>query len=265
MKTKFSFNFSCCMLFLTLLLDLLMFGPAAAQEKSAETIIADFASSYKAKVTGEQAEIFGIQIQGEGGGEWYVQVEPGRKVTLHSGMPPQPTFCFTMDLATLKKIQRKEINVLTAMGRARASDKAPADIIFMKDFNPTPETMGRILPLPFHFFTLGTPEFISFGEEFSRFVHGGNMVLFYYETGLRTAWAQIKKGMVINKDVKDQVNPFPTLAIGIKGKAKAKLGEKVYLLEEGMAVYIPAGMPHQVWNESDEPAECILIMFGKGA
>jgi len=58
------------------------------------------------------------------------------------------------------------------------------------------------------------------------FVHGGNMVIFYYEQGLRTAWAQIKKGM---------------------------------------AVYIPAGMAHQVWNEDEEPAECILIMFGKGA
>jgi mannose-6-phosphate isomerase-like protein (cupin superfamily) len=52
------------------------------------------------------------------------------------------------------------------------------------------------------------------------------MVIFYYEQGLRTAWAQIKKGM---------------------------------------AVYIPAGMAHQVWNEDEEPAECILIMFGKGA
>ena len=265
MKTQFSLNFFSRVLFLTLLWGLFMTRFATVQVKSAEAIITDFVNSYKAKVSEEKAEIFGIQVQGEGGGEWYVLVEPGRNVTLHPGMPPQPTFCFTMDLATLKKIQEKEINVLTAMGKARASDKAPADIIFMEGFNPTPEVFGKILPVPFHFFTIGTPEFIRFGEKFSRFVHGGNMVLFYYETGLRTAWAQIKKGMVINKDVKDQVNPFPSLAIGIKGKAKAKLGEKTYSLEEGMAVYIPAGMTHQVWNESDEPAECILIMFGKGS
>lgn len=32
-----------------------------------------------------------------------------------------------------------------------------------------------------------------------------------------------------------------------------------------MAVHIPAGTRHQFWNEDEEPAECILIMFGKGA
>jgi len=70
---------------------------------------------------------------------------------------------------------------------------------------------------------------------------------------------------VINKDEKTQINPFPALAIGIRGKAKAKLGGKIYQLEDGLAVYLPAGMPHHIWNEEEEPAECILIMFGKGA
>ena len=170
-----------------------------------------------------------------------------------------------MDWATLKKIQRKEINALTAMGKARASDTAPANINIMEGFNPTPELLGKILTVTFHFFTIGTSEFIPFGERLSRFVHGGNMVVFYYEPGLRTAWAQIKKGMVVNKDVEDQGNPFPTLAIGIKRKATIKLGDKTYPLEEGMAVYIPAGVSHQIWNESDEPAECVLMMFGKEA
>jgi quercetin dioxygenase-like cupin family protein len=43
------------------------------------------------------------------------------------------------------------------------------------------------------------------------------------------------------------------------------LGGKVYSLEKGVALYIPAGMPHQFWNDEDEPAEGIIIMFGKGA
>lgn len=238
---------------------------SVGEEKKAQEILAVFVDSYSKKVASDESQIFGLQVQGEGGGEWTVSVEPGKKVFLLKDKPSRPTFYYTLNVDTLRKIHRGELNILTAMGRARASDTAPADIQFMEGFLPSPETLGKILPLTFHFFTLGSPEFIPYGEAYSRFVHGGNMVIFYYEPGLRTAWAQVKKGMVINQDEKDQTNPFPTLVIGIRGKAKAKLGGKVYSLDQKAALFIPAGMPHQFWNEEDEPAECLLIMFGKGA
>ncbi len=244
----------------------LMASTAIAEKANdAETILADFVNSYKEKAPRDQNQIFGVQISGENGGDWWVRIAPGGDVTLHRGKASRPTYFFTMDLATLRKIRGGELNALTAMGKARESDTAPADIDVMEGFSMTPEVIAEILPLTFHFFTIGSPEFIPFGEKYSRFVHGGNMSVFYYEPGLRTAWAEIKKGMVINKDTRDQVNPFPSLMIGIRGRAKARLGAKVYSLEEGNAVFIPAGMPHQFWNESDEPAQCIIIMFGKGA
>jgi putative sterol carrier protein len=174
--------------------------PQTKAEKTAQEILSDFVNSYREKAEPDESQIFGIQIQGEGGGEWTVGVEPGKKISLLQGKPLRPTFFFTMDLATLRKIYQGDLNALTAMGRARSSETAPADLQFMEGFSPTPDILGKILPLTFHFFTLGSPEIIPYGEKYSRFIHGGNMVIFYYEQGLRTAWAQIKKGMVINRD-----------------------------------------------------------------
>jgi len=235
------------------------------KEKKAEEILTRFVDSYRAKVTADEARIFGLQVQGEGGGEWHVLIDPGKNVFLRPGKSPKPTYYFTLDLSTLRKIDRGELNALTAMGKARSSDRTSMDIQMMEGSAPFSQVIGEILSTAFHFFTLGSPEIILFGEQYSRPIHGANMVLFYYEPGLRTAWGQIKKGMVINKDVKDQVNSFPTLVVAIRGRAKVKLGEKILTLEEGRALLIPAGISHQIWNDEDEPVECIIIMFGKNA
>lgn len=228
-------------------------------------MIKDFAASYQEKTATEETAVFGIEIRGEGGGDWSIQIGPERKVIVLQGKPENPTFYFTTDLETLSKVYYGKLNPLTAAGRARASEPAPLDIKFMEGVQPSPEIMEKIFHYAFHFFVMGSPEIVYFGEEYSRFIHGGNMALFYYAKGLRTAWCQVKKGMVINKEERDQVNPFPTLFICTRGEGKAKLGGKVMTVKKGMMAYIPAGMPHTVWNEKEEPLEGILIMFGEGA
>ena len=88
---------------------------------------------------------------------------------------------------------------MTAVGRERMSDKTPLDIGFIEGFLPSMDFIyGTLMPLGFHFFSRGKPEVISYGEKFSRFVHGGNTVIFYYQKGLRISWYQVKKGMKIN-------------------------------------------------------------------
>ena len=235
------------------------------QEKTAAEIIKDLAAAYQQKADEKEEGIFGIEVKGEGGGMWTVSIEPGRKVKVQEGEPEKPTFILTTDLLTLRKIYQGEINALTAAGRAKASDRAPVDIKFMPGVQPSPEIMKKLLHYGFHFFIQGTPEIVYFDEAHSRFVHGGNVVIFYYTTGLRTAWYQIKKGMVINQDESDQVNPFPTIFICTRGEGQAKLGGKTITLRKGMMVYIPAGMAHMFWNENNEPMEGIIIMFGPGA
>lgn len=259
--------------FFFLLFHALVFLCLAADIKdssiSIEKMLEEFVNDYERNDELPESPIaFGIQITGEKGGKWTVSIDAKKpdKVTLTKGFPSQPTFYVVTDAATIRKIFNGEINVLTAAGRARMSDKTPLDFEFMEGFQGSMDFISEVmLPLSFHFFNRGKPEIIPFGEQYSRIVHGGHAVVFYYQKGLRTAWYKIEPGMFINKDLKDAANPFPTLLIITKGQGQVRLGDKIMSLREGMTVFVPAGMVHQFWTENDEGVEVIIIMFGKGA
>ncbi|MEW5901558.1 MAG: cupin domain-containing protein [Acidobacteriota bacterium] len=253
---------------------LCVFSPASLQSirvRSAAEILRSFVEDFQSDPAASEPITFGVRIRNEERGEWQVVVS-GKKegveayqVELRQGLPSSPSAIYTLDLATVRKIDSGEINVLTAMGRARASDPTPMDIEFMAGFQPDADFFARFIPFTFHFWTRGFPETVNFGKEHSREVHGANMVVFYYQKGLRSAWAQIEKGQHVNRDPKDQANPFPTMIIGIRGKAMAKIAGKEVILQAGQMAFIPAGVSHEAWNPYDEPAEIILLMFGAGA
>jgi mannose-6-phosphate isomerase-like protein (cupin superfamily) len=245
--------------------------PRDIQARSAKEILSSYVEDFRADPAAADPLVFGVRIKGESEGEWQVAVG-GRKeaaggyhVELQDGIPSVPSVLYVLDLATLQKIDRGEINALTAMGKARASDPAPMDIEFMEGFQPEPDFFARFIPFSFHFWTRGNPETVSFGKEHSREVHGANMVVLYYQQGLRSAWAQIENGQHVNSDPKDQTNPFPTMFIGIRGKAVVKIGGKEFTMEGGKMAFVPAGVRHEAWNPYEEPAEIILLMFGDGA
>ena len=139
------------------------------------------------------------------------------------------------------------------------------DVSFTPGFQPTEDFLAGFLPLTFHFWIRGFPETVSFAPAAGREVHGATMVVLYYQKGLRSAWGQIRKGQRVNADPKDQVNPFPTMMIGLRGRAMAKVGGVEKILEAGQMVFVPAGTAHEAWNPFDEPAEFIILMFGEGA
>ena len=241
------------------------------ETRSAEEILRSYVQDFQHDPAASEPTTFGIRIKDEQPGEWRVTVG-GKKdaagkyqVELGRGLPSSPSAVYTLDLATLRKIDRGEINALTAMGRARASDPAPMDVDVMEGFQPSPEFLAKFIPLTFHFWTRGFPETVDFDKEHSRQVHGANMVVLYYEKGLRSAWGRVEKGQRVNSDPKDQVNPFPTMFICIRGKAAAKVGGKEITLQAGQMVFISPGVSHEAWNPYDEPAEVILLMFGEGA
>ena len=239
------------------------------QVRPAEEILRSYVEDFRSDPAAAEPITFGIRIKGEG--EWYVAVlgkkeEAGSsQVELNKGLPSNPSVIYTLDLTTLRKIDSGDINALTAMGKARGSDPSPMDIEFMPGFKPDAGFFARFIPFTFHFWTRGFPEIVNFGKQHSREVHGANMVILYYQKGLRSGWGHIEKGQHINKDPKDQSNPFPTMAIGFRGKAVAKIGGKEVILQAGQMLFIPAGVSHEVWNPYDEPAEFILLMFGEGA
>jgi len=239
------------------------------QELDVQRLLNAFIEDYIENDTLPETPIaFGLQITSPRDEKWTISIDStaAEKVTLTEGFPEDPTFFFVTDYPTLKKIHDVEINALTAAGRARMTDKTPLDFGFMPGFQASPDFISSVmLPLGFHFFTRGKPEIIPFGEKYSRFVHGGNAVIFYYEKGLRTSWYQVKKGMKINDNLEDATNPFPSLFIFTKGEGQALVDHKKITVKEGMSIFVQAGMIHQFWTESDSGLEFVLIMFGKDA
>jgi mannose-6-phosphate isomerase-like protein (cupin superfamily) len=243
----------------------------AESARTAEEILRSYVEDFRTDAAAAEAMTFGVRVSGEGGGDWHVAVA-GKKegaaaadVSLRPGLPAEPCVLYTLDLETLRRIDAGELNALTAMGRAREADPTPMDIDFMPGFQPTPDFIVRFLPFTFHFWTRGFPETVPFGREHSRLVHGGNIVIFYYQEGLRSGWAQLEKGQHVNADPRDQVNEFPSMFIVIRGRAMGKIGGKEGLLTAGEMILVPAGVSHEMWNPFDEPAEVILVMFGAGA
>ena len=239
--------------------------------RPAGEILRSFVEDFRNDPAADTPCTFGVSIPGSAEPEWHIVVT-GRKdaagrfeVDLRKGLPLDPAAVYTTDLETLNRIDRRELSALTAMGRARMSDPAPMDITFMPGYTPGEDFLANFLPLTFHFWTRGFPETVSFSPAVGREVHGATMVVLYYQKGLRSAWGQIRKGQRVNADARDQVNLFPTMIIGLRGRAMAKVGGVEKILEPGQMVFIPPGTAHEAWNPFEEPAEFILLMFGDGA
>jgi len=204
-------------------------------------------------------------ISGDGGGSFHVVLPPDGSAVLRDGTAGGATISFETDLSFLRRLDRGELNALTAMGQARSIDPVPLRMTFPEGFRWTPEASATVLPLVFHFWTRGSPETLRFGDGTTRLVHGGNVAVIYYDRGLRTAWCQLLPGIHINADPADQVNPFATLVIVTRGQARSRIGGVERILREGEAVLVTAGTAHEVWTGPGDYAECILVMFGPGA
>ncbi len=247
--------------------------PAASQEKqapekSAEQIIESYVQDFRSDRFAADPMVFGVRVPGEG--EWHVRVK-GKKqgnaweVELGKGPSPEPTFVYQIEAETLRAIDRGEINPLTAQGKAFTGDYTPMSISQMEGYRPTLEQNAAINPFSFHFWTRGFPEVIPFGETLTRTAHGAQFVALYYQTGLRTAWANIEPGGRVRDDPREQAMPFPMLIIGIQGTAEGEVDGVRVSLPAGTAVFVPPQATHLWWNDTDQPASAILVMFGEGA
>ncbi len=239
---------------------------AAAGPASPGPALERFARDYAADPSLTTPVNFGISVDGQ---MWSVTATPANAgkpagVRLVKGKPAKPTFYYAMSAATLVRLDEGSLNALTAAGKARESDKADLEFEVMPGFDGTLDN-GKLISVLFHFFTRGLPETIAFSSDRARAVHGAHAVVFYYQPGLRSAWLELRPGDHANADPKDQTNPFPSLFIVTKGHSQARIGGRKLVLEAGRAVLIPAGTAHEFWNDGDESAEGILIMFGEGA
>lgn len=257
-----------------LVLLLFLFGsimPGAARA-DVHSLLQDFTEDFRNDSQASVPVTFGIRVTDAEPSEWHVVVE-GRKegeetatVRLEEGFPPEPSAFFVTDTQTLEKVHDGRMASLTAMGKAFSSDFAPLDLDVMEGFQPDGETLNHLIKLCFHFWTRGNPETVRFGDKsLTRKIHGGNAALFYYQQGFRSGWFLIEKGDHVNEDPRSQVNEFPTLLVITKGTLRCRLGGEEHVLHGGETIYIGAGTAHEFWNDQDEPAEGIILMFGEGA
>ncbi|MGE3249561.1 MAG: cupin domain-containing protein [Hyphomonadaceae bacterium] len=235
-------------------------GPAAAIER--------FAADYARDPHLTSPVTFGVEVDGQW---WTVAMTPpaapgeaGRS-DVRAGRPAQPTFYFTIEGETLAMIDDGRMNALTAMARAQQSDPTPMDIEAMDGFQPEGDFGAFVVPFSFHFWTRGQPEVVRFGSDLTRHTHGAQAAIFYYQPGFRSGFFEVRPGQHVNEAESERTNPFPTLMIITRGRMNALIGGRSFVLSEGEAVFIPAGVSHQFSNEFDAPGQGILLMFGEGA
>jgi mannose-6-phosphate isomerase-like protein (cupin superfamily) len=235
----------------------------------ARTILGRYAEAWSRKaglglVDGQP--VLGFEITGAGGGSYHVVLETSGPGTLLDGPPPADhQVIFRTDMDFLRRLDRGELNALTALGQARGDDPTPLVPRFPPGFRWTSESRAAVLPLVFHFWNREWPSVIRFGDGTTREIHGGSIAVLYYDAGLRTAWAQLMPRTHINEDTGDQSNPFSSLFIITRGVGVARIGGVEMTLQEGQAVLVPPGTPHEFWTDDGQYAECVVIMFGPGA
>lgn len=239
-------------------------------KKEVENIINSYVKDYQSDRHAREQRIIGINVP-EVDGKWTIEVtgkEIGAKlweVNLKEGLPTIPTYIYRAEVKVLKAIYNGELNALTAQAKAFSSDYAPLEVKEINNYQPTEEEDGKLNSFSFHFWTKGFPEVIPFRPSATRKAHGAGATIFYYEKGLRTGWLTMMPGDRVREDAREQAMPFPMMGVLIKGTAKGIVDGEPITVSEGNTVFIPANVHHKWWNETDEPVELILIMFGKGA
>jgi mannose-6-phosphate isomerase-like protein (cupin superfamily) len=252
---------------------LAMAAPLVAQEvpppggaDGAAEILARYADAWRGgeEFALDSALTLGFRIGGPGGGEYHVVLGPEGPGRLGEGIP-EGRLVFETEIDFLRRLDRGEMHVLTAMAQARGGDRTPLVPRFPPGFRWTAESRAFWFPLLASFWNREWPEVVRFGDGLTREVHGANAAVIHYDVGFRSAWYQLLPGMHINPDPRDQTNPYPSLVIVMRGEAHARIGGVDVVLREGEALHIRPGVTHEFWVGDGGYAEAIVVMYGEGA
>lgn len=211
--------------------------------QSARTILQRYADAWRGsqELSFDREYVLAFRIKGELGGDYHLALSEKPGATVIDGATDQYDIAFDLDIDFLRRLDRGELSALTAMGQARSSDPTPLIPRIGPRLREAPDPGLVFRRLAFHFWNREWPEVIPFGEQATRLVHGGNAAVFIYDKEFRTAWYQLKPGMHINADPKDQTNDFPQLVIVTRGRLKGRFDGQERVLTEGQAILIAPG------------------------
>lgn len=245
------------------LLGSLLSTSAFAQDDPVRDQLQDFVADYALDPFVTQPHTFGVRIDER----WFTVAAAPGDVRLTEGMPEEPTYFFHGSAEAMNAVHEGQWSGLTAMVKAFSSETAPLDMDTMEGFVPDGDFMSLLLGTAFHFWNRGQPEVIPFGRDLTRFTHGTNAGVFYYQPGFRSIFFNIRPGHHANENPASQTSPFPSLFIVTEGWAYARINGREMRVEAGNAYFIPANHAHEFWLPEDAGHETngFLFMFGEGA
>jgi len=94
-----------------------------------------------------------FEIKGQGGGELFVTLSDAPGGTVVAGRATQYDVRFEVDIDVLKRLDRGELNGLTAMGQAESDDAAAMTATMSADFCARPSAEMMFRRLCFYFWT----------------------------------------------------------------------------------------------------------------
>lgn len=182
---------------------------------------------------------------------------------LEQKAPEKPTWYFEIaDLNVLQLIASGDVNAGTAGMQSFDSDQVGVEIRQMEDFDMTSGDSADMYLALSHFFTKGVPEITRFGSEQSLETHGAQATALHMMKGFRVLHFTIPPQAVVNEDPQLEFGQMPNLFIVTKGKGRAFLADEEIEIRAGMSIFVPQYVRHQMVNDSDEPIEGILVLYG---
>jgi mannose-6-phosphate isomerase-like protein (cupin superfamily) len=185
------------------------------------------------------------------------------KVTLSEGAPSTPTWYFEIaDMHVLRLIASGQVNAGTAAMQSFASDEVGVETSDMEGFKSTAGDEGDLYLVLSHFFTKGNPEMTRFGRDTSLETHGAQLTSLHTMKGFRVGYFSIGPQEAANADPQLSFGQMPNLFIVTSGRGSLHTDDGPMAIEKGMSVFVPPFVKHEIVNDSDEPLEGVLVLYG---
>ncbi len=226
-----------------------------------ETLLKGWSESFLTKVGEDYQDTLNFRLN-DNNSHWYVTFSKGN-YSIHQGENPDAKFIFTADMETYRKLYKGKLSPITAIGRASINEPAPLDFILQNGMTVGNVNWSDAYFTLINFFNPHPNNKIVLGQQYSRSVHGGNVIGLYYSVGFRSAWYHINKGEMLNEA--GEKDPFEQSFIILKGSGYAKIGKDTIVVNENEAYYIRPNLEHKIWTESEEGVTLLWNAWGKEA
>lgn len=241
-------------------------SPLLAGEKTARSMLGAFAEDYALDPTAKNIDI-GFKIDEE---SFFLRVVR-RETQPHSvdfsvGFPDYPIVYWEMSLETLRLLDQGMTGE-TATSRARADDPRLMTLRSVEGFpryllRRNSEFTTFLNSFKVHFFAKGMPEIVPISSEFAVSSHGAGVVGLAYAPRVSIFVTLTDPGQEVNTEEGMDINPFDTVYVALSGRIRARVDGNDAILEAGHAMYIPADVSHQFWNDFDEPFSGVMVLYG---